>query len=147
MGHFNQKWRLIKKGIKADGKTLWHNVDGQATTSPKTMALIAGAVIFGVVGVSAMTTSPNTDIETVETQVENPVDMYANLTDFRLLDAEEALKSIELSLKIKPGQSLGPLLQANGVAPEIAYAATQAFSKAHDPVSYTHLTLPTTPYV
>lgn len=133
MGQFNQNWRLIKKGLLADGKTLWRNTDGQATTSPKTMALLAGAVIFGVVGVSAMTTSPNSTSKTVETIIEEPVDILAGLTDFRALDPENLVGSTELSLKIKSGQSLGPLLQANGVAPEIAYAATQAFSKAHDP--------------
>ena len=133
MGKINQKWPLIKKGIVADGKTLWRNTDGQASTSPKTMALLAGAVVIGVVGVSAMTTSPNTDLKAVETDIEKPVDFLANLTDFRALEPENATSGTELTLKIKPGQSLGPLLQANGVAPEIAYATTQAFSKAHDP--------------
>lgn len=133
MGNFNPNWRLIKKGIVEDGKILWRHTDGQATTSPKVMALLAGAVILSVIGVSAMTTVPNSDSKLVETNAEEPVDILANLTDFRALDANETATGSELSLRLKPGQSLGPLLQANGVAPEIAYATTQAFSKAHDP--------------
>ncbi|NNC38791.1 MAG: M23 family metallopeptidase [Acidimicrobiales bacterium] len=133
MGKSDHNWDLIKKGIFADSKTLWRNTDGQATTSPKTMLVLAGAVIFGVIGISAMTTSPHTNSDIVETLVEEPTDILANLTDFRALDASDIKMSTELSLTIKPGQSLGPLLQANGVAPDIAYATTKAFSLTHDP--------------
>ena len=38
-----------------------------------------------------------------------------------------------MSLKLKYGDSLGPLLQKNGVEAEVAYAATKAFSSVFNP--------------
>jgi len=36
-------------------------------------------------------------------------------------------------LKVKPGQSLGPILQKNGLSGPMAYKGTEAFSKSFDP--------------
>ena len=135
MKRFKQNWPRIKKGLANDAQTLMSNTQGQAATSPKTMLLLAGAVIFGVVGVSAMTTSPDSVSELPAEVSEEQAQLVAldNLVDFRTLGENGASSTEALSLVLKPGQSLGPLLQKNGVEPNIAYATTQAFSKTYSP--------------
>ena len=39
----------------------------------------------------------------------------------------------QLVLEVKPGQSLGPILQKNGLSGSMAYKVTEAFSKSFDP--------------
>lgn len=135
MKKFKTNWPLIRKGLANDAKTLMKNTQGQAATSPKTMLLMAGAVIFGVIGVSAMTSTPDnvSEITAVETQEQQELASLDNLTDFRTLSDTEQDMGKTMTLELKPGQSLGPLLQKNGVSPEIAYATTQAFSKSYSP--------------
>jgi murein DD-endopeptidase MepM/ murein hydrolase activator NlpD len=135
MKRVSKKWPLIKKGLAADAQTLMQNTQGQASTSPKTMLLGAGMVLLFVLGASAMTKIPgDTSVDTgLNATLETPVETLASLVDFRTLDDQTVSEGANLQLELKSGQSLGPLLQNNGVAPEVAYATTQAFSTAFDP--------------
>ncbi len=49
------------------------------------------------------------------------------------LELPETTRSHAVTLKVKSGQSLGPLLQKNGLTGGQAYKVTQAFSKVFDP--------------
>jgi len=135
MKKFTQNWPRIKKGLANDAQTLLDDTQGQAVTSPKAMLLTAGAIIFGVIGVSAMTSAPTTvsELPQIGTQAAKELAEFNYLTDFRTLDHNSGSAGKTLKLELKPGQSLGPLLQKNGVEPNIAYATTQAFSKSFSP--------------
>lgn len=74
-----------------------------------------------------------------EAKTDDPVEIIAlvkPLFDLSRHDLflEEALDSVvQKSVKLKYGDSLGPLLQKNGIDPNIAHAATQAFSDVFNP--------------
>ena len=52
---------------------------------------------------------------------------------FASLDYDSSVAGVVKSVTLKPGDSLGPLLQRNGVSPNEAYKVTQAFSEAYNP--------------
>ncbi len=52
---------------------------------------------------------------------------------FASLDYQDSVAGAVKSVTLKPGDSLGPLLQRNGVSPGEAYKVTQAFSTAYNP--------------
>ena len=141
----------LAAALRQDGKILMKNTEGRAAPNPKTMAIGAGTALGALLLLGMATgfsgpqngsslaqakTPAQTDSQ-IETQAVPDIDMaktqLAALTDFRGLNGEQESKAKTLNLKIKSGQSLGPLLQSNGVAPETAYAATQAFASVHDP--------------
>lgn len=135
MSGFPKKLSRLKKTVMSDGKILMNDTQGQAATSPLSMVLGAGAVLACVLGASAMTKSPDPSLMNADSEagLSGETDMLATLVDFRDLSDDAKANARNLALELKSGQSLGPLLQSNGVAPEVAYAATQAFSTAHDP--------------
>lgn len=63
-----------------------------------------------------------------------PVTPLIDLTRHDLyLEDDQAAATYSASLTLKYGDSLGPLLQKNGIDPTVAYSVTKAFSDVFDP--------------
>ncbi len=134
MGLGSQNWSKIRKAIFADAKIFAQNEEGRAATKPKTILIGASIAIVSTFALMSMAKTPSlkkVDIAQ-ETGMETPVETAAMLYDLR---AKNEYKNADrvANLTLKYGQSLGPLLQKNGVSPNTAYALTQAFSKAYKP--------------
>lgn len=105
------------------------------STGPGMISIATGMVVASVLFIGVLSKSNETLLKTPTSATDiNAVDSVTeNLTDFRLLDEQGTVSATTLETILKPGSSLGPILQKNGVKPNVAYAATQAFSKAYDP--------------
>jgi len=92
------------------------------------LAISASAVVIAAIAL------PKSGPETVA--IAAPLPAYAGLDLSRYdlaLDTPYISETRTVSLKIKPGQSLGPLLQKQGLSGGEAYKVTQAFSKIYKP--------------
>jgi len=135
-----QKLRWVQAAVRNDAKTLLNSSRGKAPKNAKPIALGASLVLVSMValGLSVGNREAASEIPAVDIVSVVPTLTAAELYDFRgmsglTLGNLALTESAALTLTLKSGQSLGPLLQKNGVDPATAYAATQAFSKAHDP--------------
>ena len=135
-----EKLAWLGSALNHDAKILIDDTQGKAAKNPKVMLMGAGAILFGVVAIGVLSTgndansktAANDDVArkvTAEPTALTPAQMY----DFRSLSEQELLGSETTRLILKSGQSLGPLLQKNGISPNTAYGVTQAFSKVYDP--------------
>ena len=135
MAKFKLNWPQIKSALRGDAKILIGNTQGQAATNPRNMAIGAAIALSAIFLVSlavksksaAKTPSPQEIVEVISAPT------AASLYDFRDQEQLETARTSTLHLTLKPGQSLGPLLQSNGVDGNTAYATTQAFSKTYSP--------------
>jgi len=135
MAKFKLNWPQIKSALRGDAKILIGNTQGQAATNPKAAAIGAGVILASVLLISyafksksaAKTPSAHKIAEMI------PIPSAASLYDFRDPKQLETTRTNTLHLTLKPGQSLGPLLQNNGVDSNTAYATTQAFAKTYSP--------------
>ena len=125
----------MQTAVRNDAKTLLKNTRAKAPKNAKPIALGAGLVLVSVVtlGLSAGNNDAASEIPVVDIVSATPTVAVAELYDFRALNDQILTQNSTLALTLKSGQSLGPLLQKNGVEPGTAYAATEAFSKAYDP--------------
>ncbi len=130
-----QKLRWALSAARNDAKTLFKHTREKTQKNTTPVALIAGVVLASVVtlGLSvgnndAASETPALDIISVMPTL-TAADLYA----FRPLAAQTKAQNTPLVLTLKPGQSLGPLLQKNGVDPATAYGATEAFAAAYNP--------------
>lgn len=126
-------WAKIRKILLADAKIFARNTEGHAATTPMALLLGCTFAIFSAFALMSLAKTPvSYDTEITETGPQIPVVNTALLYDLR---SQDELKKINLvaNLTLKSGQSLGPLLQSNGVEPNTAYAITDAFSKAYKP--------------
>lgn len=79
------------------------------------------------------------DKNEAEATTERSVPLVAAVPAFDLTRHDLGLEEIEAmgasvkNLTLKYGDSLGPLLQKNGIEPEVAYNVTKAFSEVFDP--------------
>ena len=77
---------------------------------------------------------PNGEKTTLITEPLAPPVASYDLTRDDIYINEGNYESIrDLSLTLKPGQNLGPLLQDNGVSPQTAYQVTKAFATVYEP--------------
>ena len=91
-------------------------------------ALLSGAALMFTAlpessGNAAQASTPKVEVSPAI----NESDMFADITQ------QYAVSGDTVTLTLKPGDSLGPLLQKNGVPPATAYALTQSFAKAYNP--------------
>lgn len=96
--------------------------------------MVGGAAISGLA--LAVTALPGGGSPEAEASTPAPIVAVADVPEsdiFANLIAAEQTEGKRLELTLKPGDSLGPLLQKNGVPPGKAYAVTQTFSKAYNP--------------
>jgi len=129
------KLQWLFSALRNDAKLLINDKAGKSARNVKTMLIGVGVFLGGALALSsfASNTEIPQEIHVVETVPEPPVLTAAELYDFRSLSEQELLGGSSKSLTLKSGQSLGPLLQKNGIQPNTAYAVTQAFSKVYSP--------------
>jgi murein DD-endopeptidase MepM/ murein hydrolase activator NlpD len=129
------KLQWLFSALRNDAKFLIGGKTDKAPQNAKAMLIGVGVFLGGALALSsfASNTEIPQEISTVVTIPDPPVLTAAELYDFRDLSPQELLGGSTKSLVLKSGQSLGPLLQKNGINPNTAYAVTQAFSKAHNP--------------
>jgi len=91
----------------------------------------AGAVLsLGAMGISAALNGPQTEVSAAITETQAAIshgDIFAELA------VNSGTGNAVKTLTLKSGDSLGPLLQKNGVPSQTAYQVTQAFAKVYDP--------------
>ncbi|WP_156812002.1 M23 family metallopeptidase [Robiginitomaculum antarcticum] len=85
-------------------------------------ALFAGLLIFKPDAVTSLAEIVPLELPALSEDV-----VFASLSD------NESLAGDIKSIKLKPGDSLGPVLMRNGVAPNEAYNAMEAFATAYNP--------------
>ena len=136
-GKLSPKGKLdwLRSALRNDAKLLIDDTHGKSSNSPKAVLIGAGVFLVGALALSSFASNDKTPaaMPTAQTIPSQPVFSTADLYDFRSLSEEELLGGETKSLVLKSGQSLGPLLQKNGVAANTAYAVTQAFSKVYNP--------------
>jgi len=135
MAKFRLNWPQIKSALRNDTNILINDTQGQAATSPKAMVIgaviILSSIVLGSLAVKSKSAAKTPDpIDVVKI---TPAQTAASLYDFRGPTQQDIAQVDTLNLTLKPGQSLGPLLQTNGVDPNTAYAATQAFAQTYSP--------------
>ncbi len=125
----------VMAALRNDAKVLAENTEGKAASSPKKVMLIAGSFLVLAVSASLLSSHGRAASQTPsgKTVAEAKSGRMAQLTDFRLLDDEALTGSQTQRITLKPGDSLGPLLQKNGITANQAYAVTEAFSKVYAP--------------
>ncbi len=135
MSFVRDKLKWLQLALRNDAKILIEDTRGKAAKSAKAMLIGAGVVIGGALALSSFASNDQAaqQVAAVETIPAIPTLSSADLYDFRSLSEQELIGGTTKSLILKPGQSLGPLLQKNGVDPNTAYGVTQAFSKVHNP--------------
>ena len=128
-------WTNISKTVRHDARILAGDTEGFAASGPRAML---GVSAFGMacallLGAAIKPPAPVEDVPVVE--VEPVVTALAGLDlyDFNELDGDDHNPHKTVSLTVKPGQSIGPLLQKNGVSPQTAYETTQAFATSYNP--------------
>ncbi len=92
--------------------------------------LIASAVV--TVGLLAFSTQPSGGEAIAETDAALAVPAF-DLTRHDYYLEAHAERAEPTTLTLKSGDSLGPLLQKNGIEPNLAYDITKAFSDVYDP--------------
>jgi murein DD-endopeptidase MepM/ murein hydrolase activator NlpD len=124
--------RFIVKALYNDAKTFLSSTDGQATANKKALFIGASTGIALSIFMFTMTKSPS-QASTPPATPSLPILSVDALYDFR--DDTQHASSLDSAkhLVLESGQSLGPLLQNNGVDPNTAYATTQAFAQVYDP--------------
>ncbi len=127
--------RWVQAAVRNDAKTLLKNTSIKTRKNAKPVAIFASLVLVSVVGLglSVGDREAASEIPAVDIISVTPTLSAAELYDFRPFDNQTPPHHATLALTLKSGQSLGPLLQTNGVEPGTAYAATEAFSKVYDP--------------
>ncbi len=132
---FTQKMRWLRMALRNDAKALLSDTNGKAPKNAKVMIIGVGVFLGGVLALSSFASNDKVaqQIDLVDVVPEAPKLTSVDLYDFRTLSEQAMLGVTTKSLILKPGQSLGPLLQKNGVDPNTAYGVTQAFSKVHNP--------------
>jgi len=135
MSFIKDKSFWLFSALRNDTKLLIHDKTGKSPKNAKTMLIGVGVFLGGALALSSFASNTEIELEipVVEIIPEPPVLTAADLYDFRSLSEQELFGGATKSLILKSGQSLGPLLQKNGVEPNTAYALTQAFSKVHNP--------------
>lgn len=135
MSALKNKLNWVRTAVGNDAKILLDDTHGKAPKSAKAMLIGVGVFLGGALALSSFASNNDgvQEIPVVEALPAAPVLTSADLYDFRSLSEQELLCGSTKSLILKSGQSLGPLLQKNGVNPNTAYAVTQAFSKVHNP--------------
>lgn len=135
MSFIKDKLFWLFSALRNDTKLLIHDKTGKSPKNAKTMLIGVGVFLGGALALSSFASNTEIELEipVVEIIPEPPVLTAADLYDFRSLSEQELFGGSTKSLILKSGQSLGPLLQKNGVEPNTAYALTQAFSKVHNP--------------
>ena len=129
----NLNWSHIRKALRNDAKTLLQSTNGQALASPKAV-IIASAVTVGAIMLLSAARTPTASSTTVqEASIPAAALSMAALYDFRAPSIQGMSVNNALPVTLKSGDSLGPLLQKNGVEPNIAYAVTKAFAEVHKP--------------
>ncbi len=137
MGFLSNKYKWIKTALKNDAKTLIKDTSAQSAPSPKLLLLGSGvllAVALGVSGVSAKKISKPTNKNIAENTTKNNAGRqgFETLYDLRTL-AQKTDNITKKTITIKSGQSLGPLLQKNGLSGQEAYLATKSMAAAFSP--------------
>jgi len=135
MGNLRQKLRWGWAAVRNDAKTLFKHTSGKTPKNTKPVVLAAGVVLASVaaLGLSVGNTDAASEVPALDIISVVPTLSAAELYDFRGHDGQTNIQDMRLALTLEPGQSLGPLLQRNGVDPSTAYNATQAFAKAYNP--------------
>lgn len=135
MSAYKDKLSWLRAAMSNDAKILLNDTRGKAAKNAKTMLIGAGVVLGAAWALSSFASNDTAEqnIKVIEAMPASPVLTAADLYDFRSLSEQELLGGTTKSLTLKSGQSLGPLLQKNGIEPNTAYAVTQAFSKVHNP--------------
>lgn len=130
-----QKAKWLRTTMHNGAKILMKDTRGKAPKNAKAMLIGVGVFLGGAWALSSFASNDQAaqQVAAVETIPAVPVLTIADLYDFRSLSEQEILGGASKSMVLKSGQSLGPLLQKNGVDPNTAYAVTQAFSKVHNP--------------
>ena len=129
-----QNWSKIRKTLFADAKIFARNEEGQSTTKPKAVLIGASVAVIGAFALMSMAKTSNLDTTRIaQDEIKQTKSVStAMLYDLRAYDDYKTAGKIA-NLTLKSGQSLGPLLQKNGVSGGTAYALTQAFSTAYKP--------------
>lgn len=135
MSVFKDKWQWLQTALRNDAKALISDTRGKSPKSAKAMLIVPGVLVVGALALSSF--ASNNDAARIETLAETipvqPTLTTADLYDYRSLSEQELLGSFTKTLVLKSGQSLGPLLQKNGISPGTAYKVTQAFSDVYSP--------------
>ncbi len=111
-------------------ETLSHNA---ITKLGLTRSVIsAGAGMSGaVLIIASLLNGPQTEVQATPSEPEQMAVSHDEI--FAELSAAPGLGKTAKTLTLKPGDSLGPLLQKNGVDGQTAYRVTQAFAKVYSP--------------
>jgi len=135
MSAFKNKLSWLRTAMRNDAKILLGDTRGKAAKNAKTLLIGVGVFLGGALALSSFASNDQAvqQIPVVEAIPAAPVLTAADIYDFRSLSEQELLGGTTKSLVLKSGQSLGPLLQKNGVDPNTAYAVTQAFSEVYNP--------------
>jgi len=92
----------------------------------------AGAGLSGaVLIIASLLNGPQTEVQATPAEPEQMAVSHDEI--FAELSAAPGLGKTAKTLTLKPGDSLGPLLQKNGVEGQTAYRVTQAFAKVYSP--------------
>ena len=130
---FRLNWSRIRKMLFSDAAIFSRNIDGQTVSVQKPLFIVAIITLISAFSVLGMAKHPSLSSLklTPETVKPEPIIDLAMLYDQRTED--ELTPKTTINLTLKSGQSLGPLLQKNGVSAKTAYAITQAFSTVFKP--------------
>ena len=132
---FNINWSQTGKALRNDAKIWLSNTDGHSAANPKAILIGTGVAVIGGAILLSITKTPSASSTTPaqNASLVTPALSAAALYDFRTPSTQNANVNNALRLTLKSGQSLGPLLQKNGVTPNTAYDVTQAFAKVYKP--------------
>lgn len=125
--------RALAKTLKKDASVFTRDAQGHALASHKTIIASVGIALCGLV-ILAITSKPSQASLKQDAQmlsVAPPIVSMETLYDFR--ENAEKPDAHTKHLVLKSGESLGPLLQKNGVDPNTAYKVTQAFARSYSP--------------
>lgn len=128
-----QFWRALGKTIQNDSKIFARDIHGHALASKKTIFATAGLAACGLIilGVTSKPSEASLKQDVQALSMPTPVETMASLYDFR--DTATLPDAHTKHLVLKSGQSLGPLLQQNGISPGTAYQITEAFATSYSP--------------
>jgi len=135
MSVIKNKFQWLFSALRNDAKTLIGDKSSKTQRNVKVTLIAIGVFCGGALALSSFASNTETELQIPAIQIipEPPVLTAAELYDFRASSEQELLGGSTKSLTLKSGQSLGPMLQKNGIAPNTAYAVTQAFSKVYNP--------------